>query len=178
MCAYKNLKHCHIYLQNCSNLMVSRIQSTKMAAVVGMTTIEFKMADLIECLIVRRCSLSTWCTPGRFYCWGKMWCSCKGSLWRYIHDNHLDRLVYVREGKGGRSSERGEGVSEHSADNLPFLKGTSDFLGKNKCIRLGFVVTRIKNVCSNVRSGNLISPGELLARGYLWHPVRKRKYTK
>ena len=70
------------------------------------------------------------------------------------------------------------GVSEHSADNLPFLKGTSDFLGKNKCIRLEFVVTRNKNVCSNVRSGNLISPGEPLARGYFVAPSKEKKIYK
>ena len=50
-------------------------------------------------------------------------------------------------------------------------------LGKNKCIRLGFVVTRIKNVCSNVRSGNLISPGEPLARCFV-APSKEKKIYK
>ena len=31
-------------------------------------------------------------------------------------------------------NEASEGGSEHSTDNLPFLKGPSDFLSENKCI--------------------------------------------
>ena len=34
-----------------------------------------------------------------------------------------------------------EGDYEHSADNLPFLKGTSDFLSENKCIHTTFTLS-------------------------------------
>ena len=46
--------------------------------------------------------------------------------------------AYVRKVRE-RVSVRGGGV--HSADNLPFLKGTLDFLRENKCIHTYYLRT-------------------------------------
>ena len=50
-----------------------------------------------------------------------------------------------------------EGVSEHSADKLPFLKGTSDFLTENKSIHTYYLRTlqRRLGVRVPLRNGKL-----------------------
>ena len=53
--------------------------------------------------------------------------------------------MHVRE--GGSEWSRG---SKHSADNLPFLKGTTDFLSENKCIHTYYLCTLQRRLGLNV----------------------------
>ena len=86
-----------------------------------------------------------------------MWRRRSRVLWRtgVASPAHVGRSTYFSPRTYVRKVS--EGVSEHSADNLPFLKGTSDFLTENKCIHTYYLRTLQRRLGVDVplRNGKL-----------------------